>query len=200
MPVPTEDIRNNIGTWAAPNCGLPAIGNFMHDVLPNEDYDPRFLGQYLQTTYYDTPAFDLRKARRIGDSYITIRTREYPGGAIALSAKTDQEKFRLEVTGTDIDYLVSQLPANLQARLMSIAGSAPIIPVITVCCYRFAVEDDTDRYTLDVDVKTDTEKRLPFGVLEYKSNTAKPIPNALQLIGLRPVKLSKFLWAMATAR
>jgi hypothetical protein len=65
-----------------------------------------------------------------------------------------------------------------------------------VCCRRYAVEDKQDRLTLDVDVATDTGKALPTGVLEFKSTVAAAgPPPALSSLGLRPIKLSKFLWA-----
>jgi hypothetical protein len=60
---------------------------------------------------------------------------------------------------------------------------------------RDAIEDNEDRFTLDVDVQTDLGKSLPFAVLEFKSNEFKPLPAALLAIGLKPVKISKFLWA-----
>ncbi len=45
-------------------------------------------------------------------------------------------------------------------------------------------------------VETDTGKCLPHGVLEFKSlaQGAEP-PASLELLGLRPIKLSKYLWA-----
>ena len=52
-----------------------------------------------------------------------------------------------------------------------------------------------DRFTLDVDVQTDLGKSLPFAVLEFKSNEFKSPPANLLAIGLKPIKLSKFLWA-----
>lgn len=58
---------------------------------------------------------------------------------------------------------------------------------------RFAIEDNVDRFTLDVDIQTDLGKALPF--LEFKSNEFKPAPPALLAIGLKPIKISKFLWA-----
>ena len=46
-----------------------------------------------------------------------------------------------------------------------------------------------------MDVQTDLGKSLPFAVLEFKSNELKPAPSALLAIGLKPIKISKFLWA-----
>ncbi len=45
-------------------------------------------------------------------------------------------------------------------------------------------------------VATDTGKTYPCGVLEYKSTRAGGRP-PLTVGGLRPIKLSKFLWATA---
>jgi hypothetical protein len=195
MPIPTEDLRSNIGTWAVPVALLPAVASFMRDTLPAEEYDPAFNGQPICTTYFDTKDFNLRKARTKRDKYIVIRLRDYPGATTALSAKTEKEKFRIEVTGTDIDTLVATLPANMQARLMDIAGDKPLIPVTTIYCRRYAVEDDQDRYTLDASTCTDTGKQMPYSILEYKSNTNKNPAQALQALGLRPIKMSKFLWS-----
>src|SRR5438309_2103524 len=100
-PLPAQDLRSNLGTWAVPVQLLPAVGNWMHDILPNESYDPHFHGQRLETTYLDTPAFALRKARLAGDRYLTLRIRCYENGqtrTYALSAKTEAEKWRQEIT------------------------------------------------------------------------------------------------------
>jgi hypothetical protein len=200
-------MRQNLQTWSVPACQLPAVAHVLHDVLPNELYDPHFLGQRLATTYFDTQCFALRKARRRKDRYLTLRVRCYegPDGSelYALSAKTEQDKWRQEIepelarllleVNEDIGGL---LPANLLARLQELAGNDPLVPVVTVCCRRYAVEDDEDRFTLDVDVSTDTGKALPFAVLELKSTdpAARP-PASLALLSLRLIKLSKFLWA-----
>jgi hypothetical protein len=65
-----------------------------------------------------------------------------------------------------------------------------------VLCRRYAVEDDQDRMTLDCCVYTDRNKHLGYGVLEYKSSNRKAAPpGRLTRLGLRPLKLSKFLWA-----
>jgi len=78
---------------------------------------------------------------------------------------------------------------------MEIAGNNPLVPVVTVYTRRYAIEDNEDRFTLDVDVQTDLGKSLPFAVLEFKSNEFKPAPWALLAIGLKSIKISKFLWA-----
>ena len=78
---------------------------------------------------------------------------------------------------------------------MEIAGNKLIVPVVTVCTRRYAIEDNEDRFTLDVDVQTELGKALPFAVLEFKSNEFKLAPPALVAIGLKPIKISKFLWA-----
>jgi hypothetical protein len=88
------------------------------------------------------------------------------------------------------------LPARLLARLAELAGDDDLLAVVTVCARRYAREDDTHRLTLDLHVDTDTGKQLPAGVLEFKSTQpdAEP-PQPLAVLGLRPIKLSKFLWA-----
>jgi len=204
----TDRLRRNIGTWAVPAVQLPAVGHFMHDVLKNEPWDPHFLGQDLRTYYFDTRDFVLRKARHKGEQYLTLRLRCYrplEGGPefYALSGKTEAEKWRQEINDDVADALlanpaglVSFLPPNLLARYQGLVGDQPLLAVVCVCCRRYAVEDNTDRYTLDVHIHTDTNKRLPFSVLEYKSaDQAESPPGNLLGIGLRPIKLSKFLWA-----
>ena len=211
LPLPATNLRTNAGTWAVPCELLPAVGSFLHDAAPNESFDPHFHGQRLATTYLDTAAADLRRARRAGDAYLTLRVRCYQAEgrpeAYALSAKTGAEKFRAEIEsetahrllrpGPDLlEILQAFLPAHLLARLLDLGREQPLLPVVCVRCRRYAVEDDTDRYTLDVRVSTDTGLCLPAAVLEFKSTaaSARP-PGSLQALGLRPLKLSKFLWA-----
>jgi len=88
------------------------------------------------------------------------------------------------------------LPAHLQARLVSLVGDEPLLPAACVLAHRYAVENERDRLTLDVDVRTDTGKRMPAAVLEFKSidEDAAP-PGGLAVARPRPIKLSKFLWA-----
>jgi hypothetical protein len=207
-PLPAAGLRANLATWAVPACRLPAVAHVLHDALPNEVWDPHFLGQELRTTYFDTAGFALRKARRGKARYLTLRVRCYqaPDGSelYALSGKTESDKFRVEVSPAQADHmlaggdadLVGLLPANLLARVQELAGNQPLLPVVTVSCRRYAVEDAEDRFTLDVDVRTDTGKRLRPAVLEFKSTRpdAAP-PSPLLAVELRPVKLSKFLWA-----
>jgi hypothetical protein len=205
-PLPANNLRHNLGTWAVPACRLPAATALLLGELPRETFDPDFRGQALATTYLDTPSFRLRKARRRGDRYLTLRLRCYRGAAgetYALAAKTEAQKWRREVDA-DTAGLILQgpsplgklLPADLLARLLELAGDRPVGPVVAVCCRRFAVENDADRLTLDVDVCTDAGKCLPFAVLEFKSTDGGATPPAgLSGLGLRPVKLSKFLWA-----
>ncbi len=125
----------------------------------------------------------------------------------ALSAKTESEKWRLEIGPDQADWLLSQggvfpvswamlLPANLQARLSQLVGDEPVYPVVKVCCRRYAVEDAQDRFTLDVNTYTNRGVYLPFQVLEFKSTDAgSGTPGLLQALHLQPIKLSKFLWA-----
>jgi hypothetical protein len=158
-------------------------------------------------TYFNTPRFKLRKARRRGDRYLTLRLRCYgENETYALSAKTEGEKWRLEVPHTlahallqsyaPQDALVGLLPGNFLARLQELIGDEELLPVVTVGCTRYAVENDRDRLTLDVQVRTDTGKCLGTNVLEWKStgNDTLP-PGRLASLDLRPMKLSKFLWA-----
>jgi hypothetical protein len=201
------DLRSNLATWAVPVRLLPAVSGVLHDVLPNEVFDPHFRGQFLETTYFDTQDLRLRKARLRKDRYLTLRLRCYPGEVYALSAKTEGEKARVEVDPAHAeavldgrkpleDMVARHLPAHFLARLAEIAGDANLQPVVTVCCRRYAVEDDEERYTLDVCVATDLGKKLPFAVLEYKSMRKDDAPpNALITIPIRPIKLSKFIWA-----
>jgi hypothetical protein len=172
-------------------------------LLPAEVFDPQFHGQALETTYFDSPDYDLRKARRAKQRYITIRLRCYGDDeAYALSAKTESEKWRQELDPAtahqllaDASQLPGLLPAHLRARLTEL-GANELVPVVTACCHRYAVEDDQDRLTLDCCVHTDRGKQLGYGVLEFKSTQPDKTPTGrLSKLGLRPLKLSKFLWA-----
>jgi hypothetical protein len=88
------------------------------------------------------------------------------------------------------------MPPDLMVRLVDLAGDDDLLGVVCVSARRYAREDDTDRLTLDLHVHTDTGKELPAGVLEFKSTEpdAEP-PQPLAVLALRPIKLSKFLWA-----
>jgi hypothetical protein len=210
-PLPAHDLRGNLGTWAVAPGRVPAVARAMVAALPPESFDPDFRGQDLETTYFDTPGFALRKARRRDRHYVTLRLRCYrgpAGEAYALSAKTESDKFRQEVSPELAEVLLAQgftspalqlggvLPGDILARLVALTDQEPLLPVVAVCARRYAVEDGRDRLTLDLDVATDTGKRLPTGVLEFKSTDpdAAP-PGPLLPLGLRPIKLSKFLWA-----
>jgi hypothetical protein len=208
MPLPLPNLRFNLATRAVPVCRLPAVAGALLDTLPCEAFDPAFQGQALATTYFDTADFQLRKARAKGAKYLTLRLRCYRPAdgrpeAYALSAKTEYAKWRVEVDPDAAHFLLTTpanlvpfLPGDLAARLLELVGERPLLPAVTVCCQRYAVEDDRDRLTLDVDVATDTGKRLPYAVLEFK-NTAQDaaLPGFLLAPQLRPVKISKFLWA-----
>lgn len=208
MDITQEPLRRNIATWAVAAVQLPSVAHFLHDALPNEAWDPHFLGQDLETIYFDTRDFTLRRIRRQGDRYLTLRLRCYQavqGGpeVYAMSGKTEAEKWRQEIDpGTahaiqdNPGLIAGWLPPNLLARYQGLIGEEPLLGVVSVCCRRFAVEDDRERYTLDVGIHTDTGKRLPSAVLEYKSaDPGSLTPAPLAAIGLRPLKLSKFLWA-----
>jgi hypothetical protein len=203
------DLRRNLATWAAPTCRLPFVAGVLLEALPREAFDPAFRGQDLATTYLDTPDFALRSARRKGAQYLTLRVRCYrdPAGeaadAYALSAKTEGDKFRVEIPPEEAAFLLAGrpasvlgrlLPAELFARLLDLAGDEPLRPAATVRARRYAAEDDRDRLTLDVDVSTGAGKRLPYAVVEFKSTDADAAPPA-GLAGLPPLKISKFLWA-----
>jgi hypothetical protein len=221
-PLPATNLRRNYGTWAVPDRLLPAVAAQMLSRLPHEQFDPDFNGQYLQTTYFDTLRFDLRKARVTRDRYLTLRLRcytpikgagrQYSESVYAVSVKTEDIKQRFEIDPATAEILLqaassngsimalwaSILPPDIIARLLEIAGDDTVQPIVTVCAHRYATEDDTDRLTLDADVKTDTGKRLPHGVLEYKSINNPGTPTwPTELLGLRPLKISKFLWATA---
>ena len=100
------------------------------------------------------------------------------------------------IAGTFGSLWSAYLPADLLARLLDIASQDPVICAVKVCCTRYAVENPQDRLTLDMDVRTDTGKCLRTNVLEFKSNRQDPTPpDSLLSLGLRPMKLSKFLWA-----
>ena len=223
MPLPATDLRSNVGTWAVLGCQLPALARQMLDVLSPEKFDTDFRGQYLQTTYFDTKTFALRKARVKGKKYVTLRIRCYvragsvsarsrsPGayasgserGVYAISAKTESQKFRQEI---DSDYaesllqsgiapssLVGILASDLIARIADISAGETLQPVVTLCFRRYAVEDGQHRLTLDTDIESDTGRRYPCHVLEQKSTHQDSSP--LITLALRPIKLSKFLWA-----
>jgi hypothetical protein len=213
-PLPANPLRANLGTWAVPARLLPAVARAMLDALPPEAFDPLFVGQNLDTTYFDTAGLGLRKARRKGDRYLTLRLRRYdaPGGppAWALSAKTEGDKWRAEVEADEAHALLdgpapdtalrALLPAHLLARLVALVDGDPLGPVTCVHARRYAVEDDRDRLTLDVDVRADTGRCLPAAVLEFKCTAAdEPPPGGLTALRLPPVKLSKFLWATKLA-
>jgi VTC domain-containing protein len=216
MP-PAPDLRTNLGTWVVPTDQVAALAYRMVNVLPTEEYDPNFHGQYLETTYFDTAGFDLYRARRRKSKYLTLRVRCYappydPGSprqahaeAYALSVKTEAQKFRTALPRDQAEMLLASglpagfwpdfLPADLVARLMDLAGGKPLQPVVTVCARRYAVEDARDRLTLDVAIRTDTGKRYPSAVLEYKSTL--PADRPPLVVPGRPIKLSKFKWALS---
>jgi hypothetical protein len=205
LPLPVQDLRRNVATWAVLPARVAAVAAVILEALPREVFDPAFQGQRLETTYFDTCDFTLRKARRRGDRYLTLRLRRYPSDRFALSVKTENAKFRQDAEPVLAQALLQGnvglddlegLPADLAARLFELVQDEPLFPVVTVCATRYAVEDDVHRLTLDTHVYTDTGKSLPAAVLEYKSAGADaPLPDGLLALGLRPIKLSKFLWA-----
>jgi hypothetical protein len=203
--LPLSDLRRNLGTWAVASALLPAAGAALVESLLAEPFDPDFHGQRLTTSYLDTAKLVLRRARARGNRYLTLRVRHYhPTGLFALSAKTEGAKLRVAIApavarailGGDRDTLAAHLPAAVVARLAELVDDAPLLPVAEVHCRRFAREDDRDRLTLDTDIHTDTGRRLPFGVLEFKSiDPGAAVPSFAADLGLRPVRVSKFLWS-----
>jgi hypothetical protein len=210
-PLPALSLRRNAAAWAVRNRDLPAAARVLLDALPAEPFDPGFRGQDLTTTYFDAPDFALRKARRKGRQYLTLRVRCYaqPGRAdiYALSAKTEDQKWRMEIPDEEaafltasvnaLPFLSQRLPPDLYARLLDLLGNGQALAAaVAVRARRYAVENARDRLTLDCDVSTDTGRRLPCAVLEFKSTQpdAEP-PGGLAGLGLRPLKISKFLWA-----
>ncbi len=200
-----KSLPNNLCKYAVSSCQLPALGHFMHDFLPNEPYDPHFFGQHVHTTYFDTEKLALRSARKQGEKYATVRIREYPNETCMLQIKTNDEKIRVEcpstamalANGFTVDQLASMLslPGAIVALLMELAGEGELMPIVTVKYNRYAIESLSQRITLDVDVHTDTGKCLPFHVLEIKGREDADEPRIMEALGLRPIKLSKFLWA-----
>ena len=208
LPLPAQDLRTNVGTWAVSDHQLPALAYALTSAsggLPTEKFDSSFLGQRLETSYLDTRGFLLRKARAKGDKYLTLRIRCYqPSGMYALSAKTEFGKYRLTLESNVAEEILAngfqqqfwnQLPSDLIARLMDLAGEDVPVPVVAVCFKRYAVENDTDRLTLDIHISTDTGKQLPFNVLEYKTTAKDGEASNWPTQALRPIKLSKFLWS-----
>src|SRR5262249_21741987 len=215
--LPATDLRQNVLTLAVPDARLPMVGAAMRQLLPAEEYDPDFQGQYLQTTYFDCPCcLCLRKARLKAKKYLTVRIRcyaltqhpgrNYPEGHYALSLKTEDGKYRTELSPARAESLLENgiegpadlnyLPADLLARYLELVGEQPLKPVVTVCFTRYAVESSTDRLTLDTDIVTTTGKGFPTNVLEVKSTTQpyEPLPEVTRW-GFAPIRLSKFLWA-----
>jgi len=206
QPLPAQDLRTNLATWSVVPEFVPAVTRRMLDVLPAEQYDPVFAGQQLVTTYFDTYQFALRAARRRGDRYLTLRIRHYqPSDSYALSAKTEAGKFRRtlkpdiarSIIEDGFDYYATTLmPADLQARLFDLVEGRDLRAVTAVRFRRYAVEDADNRLTLDIGIETDTGKCFPSEVLEHKATDPDASPyEVFPSLGLRPIKLSKFLWA-----
>lgn len=208
QPIPAQDLRSNVGTWAVLDGQVPAVARRMLDALPTEPYDALFTGQRLETVYFDDMALSLRRARKAGGRYLTLRVRDYGHGLYALSAKTESEKFRIELPpnvarklDTDAalvnvnDLATELLPSHLLARLLEIT-TEPLAAAVSVCFHRYAVEDERHRLTLDLDIRASTGKCYPAAVLEQKSTDTSA--GALLSLPLPRIKLSKFLWSMPT--
>jgi hypothetical protein len=172
MMLPAPTLRTNFGIWVVAPDLLDAIAGWMRAALPPESFDPGFLGQRLEPTYFDTCNLDLARARGRKDRYLTLRLRSYCHSAahgladthatsFALSAKTESTKFRIAIPADrahqllhapfGAEALAELLPPDLLARLMD---------------------------------------------LEFKSaNGDQPVPADMPL-GLQLIRLSKFVWAM----
>src|SRR5258707_10404976 len=105
MPAfPALDLRSNLGTWSVSANLVPAVARAMTEAWPLETFDSGFQGQDLETTYFDTRDFALRKARNRGSKYLTLRIRCYQSSdAYALSAKTEDAKYRLVLDSQTAD-------------------------------------------------------------------------------------------------
>jgi hypothetical protein len=217
--LPATDMRRNVLTLAISPCELPAVAYRMTQLLPAEQYDRTFKGQHLETTYFDTAAFDLRAAR-LKKKYLTLRIRCYrarqSGTAYrpedsytyALSAKTQDQKYRRELPSADAEYYLTNgiqpdelgkvLPGDLLARAIDLLDGEPLLPIVRIDFTRYAVESETDRLTLDTEIKTNTGKVFPTNILEAKTTDggAKSLPE-IEALPYPRVKLSKFLWATA---
>jgi hypothetical protein len=205
-PLPADDLRTNLATWSVLPELAPAVASRMLKSLPVESYDPGFVGQILETTYFDSRQFELRKARKSGKHYVTLRVRHYtPTDAYAFSAKTEAGKFRIALPADEArnmiqsgfkPYMLKFLPADLMARIFELLQGDNVWPVATVRFRRYAVESNFYRLTLDIGIETDTGKCFPSEVLEQKAGDPDTEPfTVFDLLGLRPIKLSKFLWA-----
>jgi hypothetical protein len=214
--LPATDLRKNVLTLAVPNDRLAFVGYQMRTLLPAEESDPNFRGQFLQTTYFDSRCLCLRKARLKGKKYLVLRIRcyapsqepgrNYPEGTYALSLKTESGKYRVEMGSAVAEALLEHgitgpgdlnyLPPDMLARYMELVDDRQLIPVGTVCMTRYAVESTTDRLTLDCAVNTSNGKVFPTNILEVKSTQQphKPLPDVTQW-RFTPIRLSKFLWA-----
>ncbi len=121
-------------------------------------------------------------------------TREKPTSR-STDTHNPKRHLRREPDAQARDSLKDLLPPNLLARLLEITEEE-LLPVVTVCCRRYAVEDADRRLTLDCEVTTDHGKSLPASVLEFKAmDKEEPPPGRLARLLIRPIKLSKFLWA-----
>jgi hypothetical protein len=213
-PLPAQDMRTNLGTWAIRTCLLPALTDRLVQVMSPESYDPDFEGQALTTSYFDTCDFKLRKARARKQRYLTLRLRQYRSNqTCALSVKTESEKYRKQLTRDEAYFLhdgprsvfdfAPHLSADLFARLIELTENADLEAVATVFAYRYAVESKVSRFTLDTEICTSTGKKFHASVLEYKVITPGDQANLITLAsvlpkGATPIKLSKFLWATST--
>jgi inorganic triphosphatase YgiF len=214
--IPNTWNRVNLGKWAVPMAQLPmvAAGMLATPSLVFDPYDRQFRGQQQRTTYFDTPSLDLLKNRQDSDQYLTLRVRCYEGQdgeTYVLSVKTENLKWRQEIEESLADSLITAtsdiaplvidlIPSEALTRLITLTSGQPLRPVLCIEYRRYAIEDSESRLTLDVGICADNGKHLHCGILEWKSvNEDADLPTNLQAMPLRPIKLSKFLWAMGAS-
>ncbi len=225
MPLPATDLRSNVGTWAVSSFQLPALTCQMLDVLSPEKFDPDFHGQYLETTYFDTKSFKLRKARVKGSKYVTIRIRCYARGAnatplangayasgseggssagvYAISAKTESQKFRQEI---DSDYAESLLQSGIvPSALVGIMAPDLIARVAdlsggesldsVVTLCFHRYAVEDNHHRLTLDTDIESDTGRSYPSHVLEQKSTNKESSPLITLPLRPIKLSKFLWS-----
>ncbi len=179
----------------------------------------------LQTTYFDTKSFKLRKARVKGSKYVTIRIRCYARGAnatplakdayasgsesgssaevYAISAKTENQKFRQEI---DSEYAESLLQSGIVPSALVGIMAPDLIARVADLSEGESLDPVVSlcfhRYAVE-----DSQHRLTLDT-DIESDTGRSYPShvleqkstnkqssPLIALPLRPIKLSKFLWS-----
>ena len=104
-PLPAQDLRSNVGTWAVPVCQLPAVGSFLHDATGGrwQDYacgtgqgpDAATASGYLKSQVSGPTGFaDLRQGI-LADAYRGRRVRL--SADLKTAAATDKAGLYLRV-------------------------------------------------------------------------------------------------------